>query len=338
MRYARATWAIGFSLLAGAADVRITAQKTATPSARTQTAYDAQATEQWRAKREATLKGPDGWLSVAGLFFLKPGVNTLGSDPQSDIALPAGAAPEHTGRIRFENGKALLNLEPGVQATINDKPVSGAGAGAGSVELRGPSDEEHRSADLLHIGRLTLLLHHSGERAAIRLRDPESAIRREFTGLKWFPVDAAWNVTGTFEKFKEPRKLKIPNVLGDIDEETSSGEVTVTIAGKTLKLLPIDEDGRLWFIFSDGLAGTDTYRIRFLYADAPQNGRVTLDFNRAYNPPCAYNPFTTCPLPPPQNRLRVPVRAGERAYGPHPIPTSGITASPNRSTNSTRHD
>jgi uncharacterized protein (DUF1684 family) len=305
---------VSVSVLVVAATAFLSARGT-TPSISTPPAYDAAATEAWRAQRETALKGPDGWLSVAGLFFLKPGANTLGTDPASDIALPPGSAPEHAGRILFENGRARLELEPEVlaDATINKQPINGP------VDLRGSSPAEHRPADLARIGRLTLLLHRSGERAAIRLRDPESPIRRDFTGVKWYPVEAKWQVTGTLTKFPEPRQLEVANVLGDVTDETSPGEVTVTLDGKTLKLLPLIEDGRLWFIFSDSLAGTENYRIRFLYADFPtgKSTHVTLDFNRAYNPPCAYNPYTTCPLPPPQNRLRIPVRAGERAYGPH---------------------
>lgn len=305
---------LSVSVLVIAATAFLSARGTA-PSTSAPDAYDVAATEEWRVERETSLKGPDGWLSVAGLFFLKPGVNTLGSDPSNDIVLPAGSAPAQAGRIHFENRRAVLELEPEAlaTATINKQPINGP------VELRGSSEAEHRPADLARLGRLTLLLHRSGDRAAIRLRDPESPIRRDFTGVKWYPIDPKWQVTGRLTRFTEPRHLQVANVLGDVTNETSPGEVTVTLNGQTLKLLPLIEDGRLWFIFSDSLAGTGNYRIRFLYAEFPpaHSDRVILDFNRAYNPPCAYNPFTTCPLPPPQNRLRIPLRAGERAYDSH---------------------
>jgi uncharacterized protein len=156
------------------------------------------------------------------------------------------------------------------------------------------------------------------------VRDPESPIRKEFVGLRWYDIDQAWRIEGKFIPFDQPKPLQIANVLGDHEDVESPGEVEVTIGGRTARLLALSAArGRLWFVFTDTTANAgETYRIRFLYADAPVNGRVTLDFNRAYNPPCAYNPYTTCPLPPSQNKLQVPVTAGERAYaGHHPEPT-----------------
>lgn len=292
-----------------------------TPGAKSYNAVD---TQTWRDKREADLKTPDGWLSVSGLHFLEPGVSTIGTGRDDKVSLPAGSIPAKAGRVRVEDGRVFLTLSKGVDAKLNGEPVK-----TGSeFELRDASapnapEKEKRQADRVALGRVTIHVHHSGDRLALRVRDPESPIRRDFVGLRWFDIDPSWVVEGKFIPFDEPKELQIPNVLGDAEAVQSPGEVEVTIGGRTARLLALSAaKGRLWFVFSDSTADIrETYRIRFLYADAPVNGRVTLDFNRAYNPPCAYNPYTTCPLPPSQNKLQTPIQAGERAYaGPHPEP------------------
>lgn len=267
----------------------------------------AAATAAWREQREQELRGPDGWLAVAGLFMLEPGPNTAGSDPANAIVLPDGAAPRRAATFIYDNGTVTVEAHAG-GLTLNGEPL------LGHRPLREASRSPQRPADRVGIGRLVLHLHRSGDRLALRLRDPESPIRTGFRGLRWFDIDPRWRVTGRFLPYDEPRPVVIQNILGDLEHYTSPGEVEFAIAGRTLRLVPLTSGQRLWFIFSDVTAGTETYPIRFLYADAPQDGRVVLDFNRAYNPPCAYNPYTTCPLPPPSNRLPVAVTAGERIY------------------------
>nr|MCU0256104.1 DUF1684 domain-containing protein [Vicinamibacterales bacterium] len=177
------------------------------------------------------------------------------------------------------------------------------------------ADAGRPAADLLRVGRLTLAAHRSGPRLAVRLRDPEGPVRATFTGVRWFPIDAAWRVTADFVPHPAPRRVTIVNVLGDELEVTSPGTVQFTVAGQAASLLAFEEGRRLWFVFTDATAGKTTYKAaRMLYADPPRNGKVVLDFNRAENPPCAYNPFTTCPLPPRENRLALAVTAGERDY------------------------
>jgi uncharacterized protein (DUF1684 family) len=285
--------------------------------------YNAVDTQTWRDKRETDLKAPDGWLSVSGLHFLEQGVSTIGTTKQDNVSLPSGSIPAKAGRVRVADGRVWLTLATGVDAKLNGEPIKSDG----EIELRdasAPNAPEKRPVDKLTVGRVTIHVHHSGDRLALRVRDPESPIRKEFVGLRWYDIDPAWQIEGRFIPFDQPKALRIPNVLGDDEAVESPGEVEVTIGGRTARLLALSAArGRLWFVFTDTTANTDdTYRIRFLYADAPVNGRVTLDFNRAYNPPCAYNPYTTCPLPPQQNKLQVPVTAGERAYaGHHPEPT-----------------
>ena len=167
----------------------------------------------------------------------------------------------------------------------------------------------------LSIGPLTLFAHSSGPRLAIRMLDRNSAILRDFAGLDWYPVDADYRVRGRFVPHAEPQEVRIQNILGDVETLTSSGTVRLSIRGEEVEMLPVDAGGQLWFIFRDLTSGAETYpAARFLYADAPEDGWTVVDFNKAYNPPCAFNPHTTCPLPPRANRLPVRVEAGERDY------------------------
>ena len=266
-------------------------------------------TDVWRQQYEAKLRAPDGWLAVAGLFFLKPGLNTVGADAASDIALPAGSAAARVGVLRYDNHVVRFEPVAGVAASLNDEPVHGA------VELRDADEALHRKADRLTIGQLTLLLHSSGDRLAVRLKDPLNPLRTGFHGLHWYPVQPAWRLPGRFIPYGAPKRVPLQNVLGDVADSTSPGEVEIELAGSVVRLLVLDDDQKLWLVFRDATSGRQTYRIRFLYFERPDSqGRVTLDFNRAENPPCAYNAFTTCPLPPTQNRLKTAIPAGERLY------------------------
>ena len=151
------------------------------------------------------------------------------------------------------------------------------------------------------------------------MRDRDAAVRRAFTGLRWYPVDESFRVRGRFIPHDEPRTMRLPNILGDVETFRTSGSVALTVAGEDLRMTAVDSGGRLWFIFRDLTSGGETYpAARFLYADAPgADGWTTVDFNRAYNPPCAFNPHTTCPLPPRENRLPVRIEAGELDYHAH---------------------
>lgn len=257
-------------------------------------------TESWRAQRERDLRSDTGWLTVAGLAFLKPGPNTVGSDRDSDVVLPP-AAPTRAGELTREARNVWFTPAPGSGVLLNGQPV------AERVQLQ--------PRDRLASGGVTFHLHESGERVGIRVRDINSPLRRSFTGLRWFPVRDAWTIDARFVPYDAPKVTTVANVLGDFERLTIPGEVVFEVDGQEVRMQAAQSGKRLWLIFSDATAPRETYRIRFLYADAPSsNGRVTLDFNRAYNPPCAYNPFTTCPVPPPQNRLKVAIAAGERKY------------------------
>jgi uncharacterized protein (DUF1684 family) len=260
--------------------------------------YEAE-TRAWRAARERDLRSDTGWLTVAGLTFLKPGVNVIGSSPDSDVVLPPAAA-RIAGRLTRDGARVSLDPEPGAGLTMNGAAIAGA-------ILLSPRDRVQAG------GGVTFQLHASGDRTGIRVRDVNSALRRRFRGLRWFPVRASWRIDARFVPYDAPRTITVANVLGDFERLTIPGDVVFEIGGREVRVQAAQSGTRLWLIFSDALGGRETYRIRFLHADAPSaDGRVTLDFNRAYNPPCAYNPYTTCPVPPPQNRLTVAIRAGER--------------------------
>lgn len=284
--------------------------------------YDASATTEWRTAREAELTGPDGWLTVAGLHFLKPGANTVGTDGGNDIVLPEGTGPAHAGVIEFTPPSAVVLVPAaGVEARGDDQPI------AGRFTFRPAKAAARRPASRATVGTVTLQVHRSGERVAIRLRQPDSDLRRQFAGLRWFDIDAAWNVPARFIPYATPRTLTTQNILGDTTTTVSPGEVEFRIDGHAVRLIAYQAGHGLSFVFSDGTSGSETYRLRFLSAPAPKaDGTLDLDFNRAHNPPCAFNPYTTCPIPPAQNRLKVAVRAGERAYAPAAAATK--TAAP----------
>jgi uncharacterized protein len=259
-------------------------------------------TESWRAQRERDLTSDTGWLTVAGLTFLEPGANSIGSDRDSDVVLPH-PAPAQAGELTRQDRSVWFTPAAGSGILLNGAPV------VEKIQLK--------ARDRLASGGVTFQLHESGERIGIRIRDVNSPLRRSFRGLRWFPVREAWTIDATFVPYDRPRVTTVANVLGDYEQLTIPGDVVFQVKGQEVRLQAAQAGKRLWLIFSDATAPRETYRIRFLYADAPSpEGRVTLDFNRAYNPPCAYNPFTTCPVPPAANRLKIPITAGERIPRP----------------------
>ena len=258
--------------------------------------------EAWRVDREARLKADDGWLTVSALFFLPEGESRFGSSPRNDLVLPH-PFPAEAGVLE-RRGRTVSVRAAGDPLTVDGEPVTAAQLypSEGRVTLRE--------------GPVSLWVHESGERLAIRVRDTEAAIRRNFTHLEWYPVDEGYRVRGKFTPHAEPLTVKTMNILGDIETYQSTGYVTLTVAGREARMLPVNSGDQLWFILRDATSGEETYpAARFLYADAPDaDGWTTVDFNKAYNPPCAFNPHTTCPLPPPDNRLEVRVEAGEKNY------------------------
>lgn len=258
--------------------------------------YDG-AIEQWRDQREARLKADDGWLSVAGLFWLKEGDNTLGSDRANDIVLERG--PARMGVFHHRGAATTFQAAPGLNISV-------------------PAGVLRPDEDLIRFEDYTMFVIHRGERDAIRLRDKRSKYRREFTKLHWYPVNGDYRVVANFVQYKEPTLIAIPNILGEVEKLPSAGYAEFDLHGAHYRLEPVVEDNQLFYIFRDQTSGKETYGSgRFLYSEMPKDGKVVLDFNKAYNPPCAFTPYATCPLPPPQNRLAVRLEAGELKYGEH---------------------
>jgi len=259
--------------------------------------------ESWQAEHEANLKKDSSWLTVAGLYWLREGENWVGAGGTNDFVLPEGSAPNVVGVFELEDRTATFTAADGVTVTHHDEPVQ-------TVVL------EMGAKHALAINDLTMWLHYSGPRLAIRLRDLSSTLRKEFTGLKWFPVDPRYKVKAEFTPHAEPKKVDMLNILGDIESFESPGYVEFEIMGQSVRMEPLSaREGALKFVFRDGTSGKEVYpAARFLRTEAPKNGEVTIDFNRAYNPPCAYNPHTTCEIPTKENRLEIRIEAGEKNY------------------------
>jgi len=278
------------------------------PAARADEAYREEVMK-WRQAREERLKSDSGWLSLAGLYWLKDGTNTVGTDSTADVVLPASAGVSSAGAILFDGEKAALRLASGVDAEIGGKTVTGPHV------LR--SDESGRP-DVVQIGPVSFYIIQRGVRYGVRVKDKNSRVRREFTGLRWFDVDEAYRVEARWVSYPHPRPLQVPTVLGDTEAMPSPGYAEFELGGQTLRLegvLESPSSEELFFILRDQTSAKETYGAgRFLYSDLPKAGHVVLDFNKAYNPPCAFTSYATCPLPPKQNWLPVKIEAGELAY------------------------
>jgi uncharacterized protein len=268
------------------------------------TDYKAQI-EKWRTEREERLKSDTGWLTVAGLFWLQEGENTIGTSESDRIQLPV-SAPEKAGSIDFHGGKATLKLNPGVSATVNGHPAKLAVLKSDAATNGKP--------DVVGIGDLTFFVIERGERFGIRLKDKNSEMRRNFQGLAWYPVNPEWRIVAKWVRYPQPKQIEMDSMTGDKEKGVVPGYASFTVGGQEYKLEPTLEGDELFFVFRDKTAGKTTYPAsRFLYAK-PEGDQVVLDFNKAYNPPCAFTPYATCPLPTPENRIPIEIPAGELKY------------------------
>ena len=263
----------------------------------------------WRTKHETDYRRD--WATIAGLHFLEPGEHSIGSDKKNEIDLPEGV-PATVGRIVVADGWVRYAPAPGVTASQNGKPVTG------TVVLKEPGKEE---ADefAIDIGDVKFAVHESGPRLSLRVWDPNGKRAKEFAGFDWFPLDPTYRVVARFIPDAKPSKLPVVNTYGDQDAMLSEGVVEFTLNGETVRLRPFTtRPKRFYFVFRDGTSGHETYETaRFLYSDLKDDGTTVLDFNEAYNPPCAFNPYTTCPIPIKENRLAVKILAGEKKYAGH---------------------
>jgi len=228
----------------------------------------------WREQKEAALKADGGWLTVSGLEWLKDGANRVEGAP---------------GVFETRDGKVVFRAASG-----ETTPLKADGA--------------------ITSGPRTFILIERGGRWAIRVKDNNSKLRAQFHGLRWFPVREQYRVAARFVAYAKPKLISVASIIGYTDQEPSPGYAEFSLSGQMLRLEPVLEYNQLFFIFRDKTAGKETYPSgRFLYADLAKDGKVELDFNKAVNPPCAFTPYATCPLPPPQNVLPIRIEAGALA-------------------------
>ena len=263
--------------------------------------------DEWHQKRLESLKNPEGYLSLAGLFPLVEGENWFGSREDNALVFPAGT-PARAGVFVLKAGAVRVDVAEGVEITVIDAAVS-------SAVLQSDAEGE---PTVLAMGSLRFYVIDRSGALYIRLKDLDSELLKHFEGVDRFPVDVAWRIEGRFEPYDPPKRILVPNVLGGAFEEKCPGRVVFEIGGEACGLEPTSASrGRLFFVFGDGTSGLETYGGgRFLVAGPPsEEGIVVLDFNKAYNPPCAFSPFATCPLPHEANRLTVRIEAGEKKWG-----------------------
>ena len=266
--------------------------------------------QDWRAQSEARLRKDNGWLTLAGRYPMKPGANTFGTAKDNDIVFPAGLGPAHMGTIDVAPKHVEVKLAPGVEMTQDGIAMTDKVMGF-----------DPENPDWVAIGRIAFHVIERDGNYVLRLADNQSEVRKHFVGRVWYPVNEGFRVPAKFVAYDPPHELEIVDVIGEVSHEKVPGYVEFRLGGKPQRLDVVGEDEGLFFVFRDATAGTTTYPPgRFLYVEkkpAP-NATFMLDLNRAYNPPCAFSAFTTCPLPPKQNILKIRIEAGEK-YPPKKI-------------------
>jgi uncharacterized protein len=260
--------------------------------------------EKFRKERAADIGGETGWASLTDLAWTKKTDHTIGRGAKNDVILKAPSAPERLGTIDVGDNTIALHVAAGVAAKVKGQPVT-------NVELK----PNISPADGVSVGDVTMVAIKRGNRIGLRVWDRQALTRRAFAGLKWYPIDAKWHVEATFVPHQPVGTIKIQNIIGDLIDMPNPGTAVFTIGGQKYELealLESDDADELFFMFKDGTSNKTTYGAgRYLYTPLPKNGKVTIDFNRAMNPPCAFTNFATCPLPPAKNRLSLAITAGE---------------------------
>lgn len=261
--------------------------------------------EEWRRQRTVEVAGPEGWATVVALHWLRPGVTRIGRGEGVEVRLPP-SAPSLVGLVRVEGRSVTFDAAPGIAVTSQ-------GARVTSIVMR-PDETK------LEAGSRTLVVIERAGKLALRVRDRESPARKRFAGIDAFPVAQRFRLKARFVPFDPPRTATVVNVIGDPVDFVSPGQIVFTLDGVEHRLDALYETPEkkdLWVIFRDRTSGTATYPAgRYMHVPLPVGGVVDLDFNFAYNPPCAFTEFATCPIPPRQNWLKMAIEAGERDYHP----------------------
>lgn len=268
--------------------------------------------QEWRDKHESDYRRD--WVSIAGMHFLDEGTHTVGSAKTNDVVV--ADLPPTIGRLVLKGGTVRYEPASGVDVRTKDQPVTQP------MDLR---DDLHPPADELVAGQVRMVIHGSGDRLSLRVRNPNGELAKDFLGFTWFPIESRHRTVGKFIRDAEPRKLQVLNTFGDLDSYNTEGVIEFSLYGQTLRLRPFTtRPNRFYIVFKDQSSGQETYEAaRFLYADLKEDGTVALDFNEAYNPPCSFNPYTTCPIPLKENNLPLKLLAGEKAYPKHvALPTT----------------
>ena len=267
-------------------------------------AYAKQVTD-WRAKAEKSLRADNGWLTLAGRYVLKPGENTFGTATTNDVVFPKGLGPAGMGSVFVEpDGHVTVKMVEGLRMRKDGIEYSVRDMG---------TNAENR--DWVSVGRIAFHFIQRDGKTILRLADNQSDVRKSFGGRVWYDVNDRYRVPAKFVPYEPGRKISIVNVLDEVSDEPVAGYIEFELDGRPHRLDALDDDDGLFVIFSDGTAGETTYKPgRFLAIEKKPaaNERFMLDLNRAYNPPCAFSEFTTCPLPPKQNVLKVRIEAGEK--------------------------
>jgi len=265
--------------------------------------------EQWHQKRVTSLKSETGWLNIVGLYWLKDGENTFGSSNENSIVFPKEKADEKLGSFILKDGIVNMNVVPNVSIQAGNKTFT-----SGIV-----FDEKKDTTIILSHKNLRWFIIKRGTKYGVRLRDLESEALKNFTFIDRFPVNPKWKITAVYEAPPKDKTIPINDVIGLTTETPFGGTLYFEIEGKKFQLDATLEGNELFIVFADETTGNETYGGgRFLYAEKPSTGTtVILDFNKAYNPPCCFTHFATCPLPTVKNHLAEPISAGEKTYGHH---------------------
>ena len=298
-------------------------QPTAEQAAQADAAAKAFAREQylWRAKRVIALSRPDGWTSLIGMHWLDPGAHRVGSAVDNGIRLAMG--PAHLGVFTVKNGRTRFVAD--AQVTLDGEPSRGG-------ELRSDADDGGPSVVAFDDGKGLATVIERGGRLALRVKHADADSRVNFAGLDYWTGGRDWQVPARFVANPPGTTMPVLDVIGNTQQIANPGAVEFERGGKTFRLQALDEgEGTLFLVFADRTSGHGSYPAgRFLDAPMPDaQGKLVIDFNQAYNPPCAFTPFATCPLPPPENRLDLAIEAGEKAYRKHdaqPAPASDTSA------------
>jgi uncharacterized protein (DUF1684 family) len=258
----------------------------------------------WRQSLDERLRRDDSWLTLAGLHWLHQGQNTAGTHPACEILLPPDSAPDQLGVIDFHEDVATLTVTCAEPVTVDSSPAS-------SAVLR--DDNHNDGPSIVAIRAISFFVIKRENHYGIRVRDTNNPARKLFTGRKWYPINPDYHLTAKFIAHPTPRTLTVINSVGLPAPMENPGYAEFELHGQTLRLEAFTaNESELWFIFRDGTSGKSTYGSgRFLYGKLHQDNTIDLDFNRTYNPPCCFTIYATCPLPPKENILSIPIEAGE---------------------------